>query len=188
MGKVIELEEGYKQEILFEIEKVLKNDGVVIMPSDTIMGFLFTEESQDRVRKIKRRDDRPFLYLVDSYERIESIGIKTDPFKSILDNNWPGPFTFLFPFDGKKTGVRIPEWQVLQEVIKTVNKPLLSTSVNYSGEDLYTDINSIIDEFVDKVDIIIYDPGFSCKIASTIIDLSGNKPEVIREGSVKFEP
>ncbi len=191
MGKLINIEGIYSDELLCFIVNILKNGGVVLMPSDTVYGFLFTKKASERVRSIKRRDDKPFLFFVDNLERVSELGIDYLPFKSILDKNWPGAFTFIMDSqsDGVTTtsGVRMPAWELLRELVTATGEVLFSTSVNFSGEPPIDDVAQIVDSFSKVVDLIVVDSSFSPGVASTIVRLEqGCSPTIIRFGDCEL--
>jgi tRNA threonylcarbamoyl adenosine modification protein (Sua5/YciO/YrdC/YwlC family) len=104
----------------------------------------------------------------------------------------PGPYTFILPgnndlpkeFRKKKTvGIRVPDNEIIIEIVKMLGNPIVSTSIHDEDEVLEysTDPELIFEKWQHLVDLVI-DGGYGDNIPSTIIDLSGFEPEVIREG------
>lgn len=167
-----------------KIAAVLMNDGIVIMPSDTIYGFLFTEAAADKVRALKKRDNKPFLFFIGDIKQLEDLNVTYKPFIDILNKNWPGAFTFIFDNDdGATSGVRLPNWNVLNELSRKTGKILYSTSVNFSGEPPLETPAEIEAAFANGVDLLVFDEKYVPGIASTIVRLSvTDGVKIIRSG------
>ncbi|MBO7516421.1 MAG: Sua5/YciO/YrdC/YwlC family protein, partial [Spirochaetia bacterium] len=105
---------------------------------------------------------------------------------SKLLSYWPGPLTLILKGINSPTeGIRVPDNRFIQELLEKVGEPVISTSVNYSGEQPMTSIEEIIKEFEDKVDLIV-DAGVLPKsLPSTIIDLSDGTLNLVRQGQLK---
>ncbi len=82
--------------------------------------------------------------------------------------------------------IRIPQNDFCLKLLKEISRPLISTSVNRSGNDPVNQIEQILSDFSQDVDAIIFNSQPSEKISSTIIDLTSEQPRLIREGSIKF--
>ena len=117
--------------------------------------------------------------------------IDTATFK-ILKRALPGPYTFILPgnndlpkeFRKKKTvGIRVPDNNIAREIVKLLGNPIVSTSIHDEDDviEYSTDPELIFEKWQNKVDLVI-DGGYGDNVASTIIDLTGHEPEVIREG------
>jgi tRNA threonylcarbamoyl adenosine modification protein (Sua5/YciO/YrdC/YwlC family) len=117
--------------------------------------------------------------------------IDTSTFK-ILKRALPGPYTFILPgsstlpkeFKRKATvGIRVPDNNIIREIVKLLGNPIVSTSIYDEDEILEysTDPELIYEKWQEKVDLVI-DGGYGDNTPSTIIDLTGDNPEVIRVG------
>jgi len=117
--------------------------------------------------------------------------IDTATFK-LLKRALPGPYTFILPgssnlpkvFKNKKTvGIRVPDNNIIRAIVKELGNPIISTSIHDEDEVLEysTDPELIFEKWQNQIELVI-DGGYGNNIPSTIIDLSGNEPEVIREG------
>jgi len=115
-----------------------------------------------------------------------------------LNKIWPAPVTVVLNLN-KRTkdivnqqtiAVRIPDNDFCLKLLREISRPLISTSVNRSGEKPLNNVKNIINDYSNSVDAIFYDSkDFSANsenISSTIIDLTSEKPKLIREGSIKF--
>lgn len=172
-----------------KIANILLNDGIVIMPSDTVYGFLFTEAAAHKVRDLKKRDNKPFLFFIDDISRLEDLNVNYKPFIGILEKNWPGAFTFIFDnAEGTTSGVRLPAWNVLNELSQKTGKILYSTSVNFSGEPPLDNPGEIEAAFGEKVDLLVFDRKYVPGIASTVVRLStAEGVKIIRSGGGRLK-
>ncbi|OHD26441.1 MAG: hypothetical protein A2086_02960 [Spirochaetes bacterium GWD1_27_9] len=189
MTELIEIKKSfYEEEIIQKISDYIKEDKIIIMPSDTIYGFLCSQKNESILREIKMRDEKPFLNLISKIDDLAYFDIDTKDYIDILQKNWAGPVTFLLKNNNnKKIGVRLPDWDVLTKIIDKVGEPLISTSVNFSGMPPLNDINQIISDFKNKVSLIVCDFDFKASVASTIVDFDGKSYKIVREGTVKFK-
>lgn len=181
-----------------KVVKVLKEGGLVIYPTDTVYGLgcdITNSKALEKIAKIKgiKLDKANFSFVCHDISDISGYikQIDTATFK-ILKKCLPGPYTFILPgnnelpkeFKKKKTvGIRVPDNVIALEIVKKLGNPIVSTSIYDEDEVLEytTDPELIFEKWQNKVDLII-DGGYGDNQASTIIDLSGSEPEVLREG------
>lgn len=181
-----------------KVVKVLKEGGLVIYPTDTVYGLgcdITNSKALEKIAKIKgiKLDKANFSFVCHDISDISGYikQIDTATFK-ILKKCLPGPYTFILPgnnelpkeFKKKKTvGIRVPDNVIALEIVKKLGNPIVSTSIYDEDEVLEytTDPELIFEKWQNKVDLII-DGGYGDNHASTIIDLSGSEPEVLREG------
>ena len=192
MNNILEIKEYTDKEIQ-GIAAMLRKRKIVVMPSDTIYGFLAHPDCERKVRDIKKRDNKPFLYLISRCEQLAQLGIDITDYSVILERYWPGPITFIMkrkkPLPGgyfDSLGVRMPAWEVLRKIIDKTGMPLISTSVNFSGESSFDDIDGIIEKFGSLADLIVADRNFNSNISSTIVDLTARPYKILRKGSMDF--
>ncbi|MEO8088215.1 MAG: L-threonylcarbamoyladenylate synthase [Bacteroidota bacterium] len=178
---------------------VLKNDGVVIIPTDTVYALacsLNSRKAFERICEIKNIKPAQANFSI-VFTDFSHLSEYSKPFSRevfrVMKSNLPGPFTFILAASGnvpeifkskKKTiGIRIPDHEIVQSLITELGNPLVVSSLHSDDEitDYYSDAEEIERVYADKVDLII-DGGFSEMIASTVIDCTGDVPVVIREG------
>ena len=127
-NKVIVINKNYTSKVISKIIKLLKDNKIIIMPSDTIYGFFSLPTQENKLRQIKRRDNKPFLYLISNLNQLKILNIDLRHYKFILEKYWPDPITFILKQDKNRTiGVRMPKWDILQRIINDVGFPLIST-------------------------------------------------------------
>ena len=181
-----------------KVVEVLRNGGLIIYPTDTVYGLgcdITNTKALERIAKIKgiKLDKANFSFVCSDLSNISDYvkQIDTATFK-ILKRALPGPYTFILPgnndlpkeFRKKKTvGIRVPNNNIVIEIVKLLGNPIVSTSIHDDDEVLEysTDPELIFEKWNNLVDLVI-DGGYGDNIPSTIIDLSGHEPEVIREG------
>ena len=166
------------------IVSFINEDKVVIMPCDTIYGFIAKRSQEHRVRQIKHRDTKPFLYLISDIEQLSFFDIDYNAYSDILQKNWPGNITFIMANRSKTAtfGIRMPNHQILRRIIRSVGEPVMSTSVNVSGQPALNDYDTIVHQFGSEVDLIVIDDDYVPTSASTIADLTCGEPKIIRQG------
>lgn len=176
------------------------NGGVFIYPTDTIYGFggnPFNEMVLNRISEIKRKSKwRRYIHLVGSMEiLLKYVELKYEEHYDFLLKIWPNPVSVVLKVNSQTKEIyktdtmafRIPNNKFCMRLLNKIKMPLISTSVNYSGEEPLNNPELIIQEFGKQVDAVFYSEKKSYFIASTVIDLSNQKPQLIREGKIKFE-
>jgi len=174
--------------LLDKILNVLKKKGIVIMPCDTIYGFLgIAPETRKKIQQIKRRDDnKPFLILILKEWIPKYTSFPVD--KYFLDQ-WPGPLTIIVPDKNNSTvALRVPDDTRLLKLLYKLDQPLFSTSVNYIGKPALNKSNEIKAVFGNNIDLFMDEGDLLESISSTIIDLCTKPYKIIRQGACKIDP
>ena len=199
MSEIIKIYEDKPSEAAIKkVVEVLRNGGLVIYPTDTVYGLgcdITNSRALEKIAKIKgiKLEKANFSFVCSDLSNLSDYvkQIDTSTFK-ILKRALPGPYTFILPgnndlpkeFRKKKTvGIRVPDNRIALEIVKMLGNPIVSTSIHDDDEVLEysTDPELIFEKWQNKVDLVI-DGGYGDNVASTIIDLTGYEPEVIREG------
>ncbi len=182
----------------------LKNGGVIIYPTDTVYAIgcdIMSSKAVARVAAIKSTKVEKANFSFIFYD-LSHISDYTKPFGTsiykLMKKALPGPFTFILDANGnipklfqsrKKTiGIRIPNNNIIREIVKELGNPIISTSVYDDDEILEytTDPELIYEKYNHQVDLVI-DGGFGDNEASTVVDCTSGEPEVIREGKGDIE-
>lgn len=174
-----------KENSFEEIIDSLVHNKVVIVPCDTIYGILGRSPDTDSlIRDIKGRgESKPFLHLISSIIQFNKLSVI--PFPKDLEQYWPGPLTVVTTVrTGGTIAYRLPSDPFLQDIVSHMESPLYSTSVNISGEKHMWKIKEIIDEFEDKVALIVDDGDFEGREPSTVIDITSTPYKIIRQGAL----
>ncbi|MGG5577808.1 L-threonylcarbamoyladenylate synthase [Myroides sp. C15-4] len=181
-----------------KVVEVLRNGGLIIYPTDTVYGLgcdITNTKALERIARIKgiKLEKANFSFVCHDLSNISDYikQIDTATFK-VLKKALPGPYTFILPgnnnlpkeFRKKKTvGIRVPDNTIAREIVRRLGNPIVSTSIYDEDEILeYTTDPELIQEKWDNIVDLIIDGGYGDNQASTVIDLSGIEPEIIREG------
>lgn len=181
-----------------KVVEVLKRGGLVIYPTDTVYGLgcdITNIKALERIAQIKgvKLEKSNFSFVCEDLSNLSDYvkQIDTSTFK-ILKRALPGPYTFILPgskslpnpFKKRKTvGIRVPDNSIALALVSALGNPIVSTSIRDDDDivEYTTDPELILEKWDNLVDIVI-DGGYGGNEASTIIDLSGDAPEVVREG------
>jgi tRNA threonylcarbamoyl adenosine modification protein (Sua5/YciO/YrdC/YwlC family) len=199
MAQIIKIYEDKPNEAaIAKVVKVLKDGGLVIYPTDTVYGLgcdITNSKALEKIAKIKgvKLEKANFSFICHDLSNLSDYvkQIDTSTFK-LLKRALPGPYTFILPGNNnlpkefkKKTtvGIRIPDNSIALEIVRLLGNPIVSTSIRDEDEviEYTTDPELIFEKWQNLVDLVI-DGGYGDNIGSTIIDLSGDEPIVIREG------
>jgi tRNA threonylcarbamoyl adenosine modification protein (Sua5/YciO/YrdC/YwlC family) len=199
MAEFIKIYEDKPSETAIKkVVEVLKNGGLVIYPTDTVYGLgcdITNSRALEKLAKIKgvKLEKANFSFVCSSLSNISDYvkQIDTPTFK-ILKRALPGAYTFILPgnndlpkdFRKKKTvGIRVPDNNIAIQIVEMLGNPIVSTSIHDEDEviEYSTDPELIFEKWQNQVDLVI-DGGYGENIASTIIDLTGHEPIIVREG------
>lgn len=172
---------------------------IFVYPTDTIYGFggsPFKKGVVKRLYEIKGRSaDQKYILLINDLSLLsEYIELSSEKQLDFLHHIWPNPVSVILRLNshsaeelGMKTAAfRIPGNRFCKRLLSKIRMPLISTSVNRSGQPPLNDKVLIRYEFGNDIDAIFYSGIAVSNTASTIIDLSASEPLLVREGSVKF--
>jgi len=192
-------EENIDQRKINQVIDVLKNGGIIIYPTDTVYSIgcdIMNQKAVEKVAKIKgiQVEKSSFSFICHDLSHLSDYAKPiSNPVFKLMRRNLPGPFTFILEannnvpryFKGKKktVGIRVPNNDIIREIVRELGNPIFSSSVHDVDEILaYTTDPELIDEeWGEKVDLVI-DGGFGGNEVSTIVDCSGDEIEIIREG------
>jgi tRNA threonylcarbamoyl adenosine modification protein (Sua5/YciO/YrdC/YwlC family) len=192
-------EKNPDQKKIDRIVELLRNGGVIIYPTDTVYGMgcdITKARAVERVARIKgiKAEKAQFSFICSDLSHLSDFARHVDnaTFK-LMKSNLPGPFTFILTASNqvpksikqkrKTVGIRVPDNNIILEIVRQLGNPILTTSLKMDDEILEypTDPELIAEEYGDLVDAVI-DGGYGGIIPSTIIDCSGDEPVLLREG------
>jgi tRNA threonylcarbamoyl adenosine modification protein (Sua5/YciO/YrdC/YwlC family) len=182
-----------------KIVECLKNGGVIIYPTDTIYGIgcdISNHKSVERISEIMniKKDKTMFSFICSDLSHLSDFSkpLSNTLFK-VMKRVLPGPYTFILNANNnvpkllsskKKTvGIRVPDNNIIREIVRELGNPILSKSITDEDEiiEYTTDPELIYERYGDLVDIVI-DGGYGDNQPSTVLDCTGDDIEVIREG------
>ncbi len=186
-------------ETLIEIGEVLKNGGLVAFPTETVYGLGANALDENAAKKIYeakgRPSDNPLIVHISNIKDLEVVA-RDIPLSAqkLAEHFWPGPLTMvlnkttLVPYTtsgGLDTvAVRLPENELARRIITAGGGFIAAPSANSSGKPSPTAAGHVINDLMGKIDMIV--DGGSCDIGleSTIIDLTGDVPTILRPGFI----
>lgn len=188
---------------ILKVVDVLRKGGLIVYPTDTVYGLgcdITNAKAVEKVARIKnvKVEKNNFSFICSDLSHISDFTkpIPNSVFK-LMKKNLPGPFTFILEannnlpkyFKGKKTvGIRVPDNNIIREIIRELGNPILSTSIHDEDEILEysTDPELIYEKYQDVAEIVI-DGGYGEFIPSTIVDCTGDEIVIVREGKGVLE-
>ena len=178
---------------------ILKDGGLIAFPTETVFGFgviYDNKDSYNRLIKVKRRPpEKPFTLMLSDLNQINDFAFVDERAEKLITRFMPGQFTIILKAKDTlpdycvskegNVGIRIPDSNLIRELIRKVSKPLLVPSANKSGETPLTNSNDVVSIFADEIDAVISGKSIS-NIPSTIV-MIGEDVKIIREGQIKNE-
>jgi tRNA threonylcarbamoyl adenosine modification protein (Sua5/YciO/YrdC/YwlC family) len=178
------------------VANILKRGGVAVLPTDTVYSFvcaLHNSVAVDRLYEVKGiTPSKQLSILVPDIQTASRFtrGITNRTFRT-MRRVLPGPYTFIFAASGevprvmlrkrRTVGIRVPDSPITQGVIAELGEPLLATSVRGQRDEFLLNPATIDDDLGDQVDLIV-DGGSLTNEPSTVVDLSGPEPVIVRAG------
>jgi L-threonylcarbamoyladenylate synthase len=183
------------------ILSVLRAGGVLAFPTDTAYGLAadpFNAEAISRVVRIKGRPEtKPILLLVDSLEMTARITSSTPLFNRVARAFWPGPLTIVLPANPQlpagvtagtgTVGVRWPIAPFATALVHAFGNPITATSANLSGRPACVTAAEVIEQLGASLPVLVDGGELPVRGGSTLLDLSGAQPVLLREGPISFE-
>ncbi len=186
----------YNKNQIEELSKLLKNNGVISVPTDTVYGIcgsINSPEAQTKLKEIKKRpESKLFPIMCADIEQIKSIAIVDNKSKKIIKEFMPGPITIVlrkneklpeYINNGKETiAIRMATSNELKELIKILGCPVFMTSANKSGEEVCKTLEDIERKCPDLDGMLEGTVSFGQ--ASTIVDCTSNEIKILRKGPI----
>jgi L-threonylcarbamoyladenylate synthase len=170
--------------------EILKQGGVIIVPTDTVYGLICHPaypEALERIRQMKGRDrDKPFQLLAASTEAVWQANVEKTPIIERFARFWPGALTLVLEAKhGVTEGFRVPANDLLRNLLEQGGGYLRATSVNISGTPPATSLNEIPEEIQNAVDLILDGGSIVDAEASSVIRITpGGEIQVLRAGAI----
>ena len=183
---------------LKRVVEALENDDLIIYPTDSVYAIgcsLNSPKGIERLRKIKQDGDHSVIF--ESIARIaEYCRVDNETFR-ILKRNLPGAFTFILSASSrvpsktlgkrKTIGVRIPDNNITRSIIEALGAPLASVSVRDEEIPEYMTDPELLHERYSREVALVVNGGIGQNTPSTIVDLTGDEPTILREGAGELE-
>jgi tRNA threonylcarbamoyl adenosine modification protein (Sua5/YciO/YrdC/YwlC family) len=177
------------------VVNVLRADGVIIYPTDTVYGLgcdIHSKKALERVRRIKRMDNKRHLsFVFADLKAISHYAQVDDTHYKILRRYLPGPYTFILKATRlvprivltkrNEVGIRIPDNRICLALLEMLGNPILSSSARMPDDQLLDDPKEIDRIYKGQVDMVV-DGGVFLPEPSSIISLLDEVPKILREG------
>jgi L-threonylcarbamoyladenylate synthase len=177
--------------------QTVKQGGIIVYPTDTVYGLgcdPFNVEAVKRIFEAKGREQKPLPILVSSLNKAKELAYFSNKALKLAKNYWPGPITLILKSKdivpetvtcGLKTvGLRIPDHPAALKLIRLSGGQIIGTSANVSGRKPCVTAETALDELGNQVDLILNGGKTLYRGSSTVLDLSGLKPRILRGGPV----
>jgi tRNA threonylcarbamoyl adenosine modification protein (Sua5/YciO/YrdC/YwlC family) len=184
-----------QRRLIRKVVEILEKGGVIGYPTDTIYGVgcdLFNPEAIRKVHRLKKLDGKkPLSFICSDLKDISRYAYVSNYAYKTMKRLLPGPYTFILEATKlvpkiamtkqKTVGIRIPDNKICHGLVRELGHPIISTSVYNPDEGLYNDPTEIEERFGKQLDLVI-DGGVIVAEHSSIVDLTGEFPNVIRKG------
>ncbi len=175
--------------------EALKQGEVIVYPTDTVYGIgcaLGNKRAVDRIFHLTGKDEsQPLTFVCADLSDIAKYAVVENHHYRMLKRLLPGPYTFVLPatrevprtlLSKRKTvGIRVPNHPVALALARALEVPIISTSASHQGEDPLNDPAEIVSRF--KGIELVLDAGYCGIVSSTVVDLTGPEPLIVREGA-----
>ena len=184
-----------QRRLIRRVVEVLEGGGVIGYPTDTIYGVgcdLFNQEAIRKIHRLKKLEGKkPLSFICADLKDISRYAYVSNYAYKMMKRLLPGPYTFVLKATKlvpkiamtkqNTVGIRIPDNKICLALVKELDHPIISTSVYKPDEGLFNEPAEIEERFGNQLDLVI-DGGVIVAEHSSIIDLSGDSPTVIRKG------
>ncbi len=182
--------------------EILKSGGLVSFPTETVYGLGANGLDETAVKKIYkakgRPSDNPLILHISSIDQLDELAEDVSPeARRAIDTFWPGPITFIFKkkstipdliTGGLDTvAVRMPDHDLARQILDAAGVAIAAPSANTSGRPSPTRAQHVMDDLAGKIDMIVDGGSSGIGIESTVVDLSGDTPLVLRPGKITIE-
>lgn len=199
---IIEDKENLKEELLKKPAEILKAGGLVAFPTETVYGLganALNEAAAGKIYAAKGRpSDNPLIAHIGDFDDLPPLVLEIpETGKKLMEAFWPGPLTLIFPKSGlvpygttgglDTVAVRMPADPVARALIRLAGVPVAAPSANTSGRPSPTTADHVWQDMNGKIDMIVDGGAVGIGVESTIIDVSGAEPVILRPGAITQE-
>jgi tRNA threonylcarbamoyl adenosine modification protein (Sua5/YciO/YrdC/YwlC family) len=186
------------------VAEILRQGGIIIYPTDTIYGMgcdIFNQKAIEKIASLKGMKAEKTSFSMICYD-LSHLADYCTPLNNhifkLMKRNLPGPFTFILEANNsvpkllknkrKTVGIRVPDNNIIRDIVKELGRPILSTSVKDEDEllEYATDPELMHEQFENQIDIVI-DGGYGGLVPSTIVDCSNGEIQISRQGLGELE-
>jgi len=190
------------QRVISRAAAIIARGGLVVYPTDTLYGLggdPGNEIAVQRIFRAKGRSEHKPLPLILAHRDDAGTWAHTIPplATRLMDRFWPGPLTILFPCSPAlplpltagtgKIGLRMPNAPIATAIAREAKTAIIATSANLSGKGSVRTIDTVLEDLVGLVDLVINAGELPPSLGSTIVDATGKKARILREGDIPAE-
>lgn len=194
-------EEGTEEAAARAAGEVLKSGGIAAFPTDTVYGLGAVYSDREAIRKIfeakGRPENKPLSILVADQSQVGLLAEEvSEDAKKLMQHFWPGALTLIFRKNasadipeevtagGDTIGIRMPDCTAAVRIIEQAGAPLAAPSANLSGKRSASSGKDVIEDLDGRIDLIVDGGECPVGVSSTVIDMSGQRMRILREGTV----
>lgn len=201
--KIIRIDkENFTDEQLMEAAEILRSGGLVAIPTETVYGLganALDAAASKKIYEAKGRpSDNPLIAHISCMEELPALVAEIpEAGKKLAEKYWPGPLTMIFPkkdivpygtTGGLDTvAIRMPSDPIANRLIKLAGVPVAAPSANTSGRPSPTKAEHVVEDMDGKIEMIIDGGEVGIGVESTIVDVSGEVPMLLRPGAITME-
>ena len=201
--QIIEIKnENLDEELIYKGAKIIKRGGLVAFPTETVYGLGANGLNPEAVRKIFQAKGRPqdnplILHVYNKSQVIPLVKSISKEVEKLMEKFWPGPLTILFKRSNlvpdiitgglDTVAIRMPNNPIALKLIELSDVPLAAPSANTSGKPSPTSATHVIEDLYGKIDLIIDGGDTGIGVESTVLDMSGDVPMILRPGGISIE-
>ena len=201
--KIIQINrENFTDGELAEAAEILRNGGLVAIPTETVYGLganALDESASKKIYEAKGRpSDNPLIAHISCMDELSALVSEIpEAGRKLAEKYWPGPLTMVFPkkeivpygtTGGLETvAIRMPSDPVANRLIKLAGVPVAAPSANTSGRPSPTKAEHVVEDMNGKIEMIIDSGEVGIGVESTIVDVSGKVPMLLRPGAITME-
>ena len=202
MQNYFDFKEKINNEKIKEVAKCIKQGGIAVFPTETVYGIGVNGLNENAIKKLyevkQRPEKKPISLLVNSLDMINEIAkdITTVEY-ALIEKFFPGPLTLVLKKkdivpniltpDIDTVGIRMPANEIALKLIEYAGVPIATSSCNISGKPSATNLQEIIKDFEGKVDYFIDNGPSKIGLASTVVQMIGGEPKILRQGYITKE-
>jgi L-threonylcarbamoyladenylate synthase len=184
-----------------EAVRILRSGGLICYPTDTVYGIGAAAGDDAAVRRLfaakGRSPNKPLPLLLADASHMAWVAEVTPPAKALATRFWPGALTIVMPklpdyrslalARGDTVAVRVPDYGLVRDIVHTLGEPLTGTSANRAGAPPPVSAAEVAFQMGEMVDLVINGGPSNTRVESTVVDITQDVPEVLREGPISRE-
>jgi L-threonylcarbamoyladenylate synthase len=200
---VVDLSAENFSEVCRDAVETARRGDLMVFPTDTVYGLgglAFSRTVLDKLKRVKpERSSKPTAVLIDNIIRMSQCGgdVPNQRIVALAETFWPGPLTLIWKTSGaipeefqtpdRSLGYRVPNSPFLLNVLRDLENPLWATSANLPGQPAPRMFSEVKEPVLKGCDLAIRTVEFLSGRASTVVDVRGKEPVIVREASIREE-